>query len=211
MVLKACLTCLRLPLAAGLLAVLAACAGGPPGEIKPEPAAVSVARPTTLVRSGFACCNLRYGGDQLSSANYAELPFIPLGTPILIRLVDGPRAVVEVNGKQLSLRTDPAQTRDTAAQWLERMVVVDDPRRKLESFPAGVRLAILSGRLSKGMTREQVIMALGYPHADAGKGLDSPSWRYWWSSFESFYVHWSRDKLSKISGTTETVNKLIYK
>ena len=103
----------------------------------------------------------------------------------------------EIDGKQLSLRPDPAQTRETATQWLERTVLPDDPRRKLGSFPAGVRSAIQSARLVKGMTREQVIMAIGYPHLDDKKGLDAPSWRYWWSSFESFYVHWSRDKLSK--------------
>ena len=38
-----------------------------------------------------------------------------------------------------------------------------------------------------------------------------PRWRYWWSSFEAFYVHWSRDKLSKIAGHAETVARLTYK
>jgi hypothetical protein len=202
---------LRLPLAAGLMVVLAACAGAPTGDGKAEPAAVSMLRSTAVVRSGFACCNLRYSGDQLSGSNYAELPYIPLGTPVMIRVIDGPRAIVEINGKQMSLRTDPAQTTESAAQWLDKAVLADDPRRRLENLPAGVRLAIQSGRLVKGMTKEQVIMSIGYPHADANKGLDTPSWRYWWSSFESFYVHWSRDKLSKIAGHTETVNKLTYK
>ena len=201
----------RLSLTILLLATLAACAGGPTGEIKPGADDNSTLRATGLVRSGFACCNLRHSGDQLSEANYAQLPFIPLGTPVTIRAMDDARAIVEVNGKQLSLRPDPAQTRETATQWLERTVLPDDPRRKLESFPAGVRSAIQSARLVKGMTREQVIMAIGYPHLDDKKGLDAPSWRYWWSSFESFYVHWSRDKLSKIAGHTETVNKLTYK
>lgn len=139
------------------------------------------------------------------------MPFIPLGTPVLIRQIDGPRAIVEINGKQMSLRTDPAQTMETAAQWLDKAVLAEDPRRQLENLPARVRMVVESGRLIKGMTKEQVIMAIGYSHADAKKGLDTPSWRYWWSSFESFYVHWSRDKMSKVAGHTETVNKLTYK
>ena len=211
MVLKRCISGVRLPLTACLIVALAACAGAPPGEGKPDSPAVAAPRSTALVRSGFACCNLRYGGDQLSSANYAELPFIPLGSQVLIRVIDGPRAIVEVDGKQLALRLDPAQTKENAAQWLERMVLTSDPRRRLDGFPAAVRLAIQSGRLSRGMTREQVIMALGYPNMDPGKGLDAPSWRYWWSSFEAFYVHWSRDKLSKIAGHAETVARLTYK
>jgi hypothetical protein len=162
------------------------------------------------LRSGFACCNLRYSGDQLSEANYAQLPFIPLGTPVLIRAIDGAQAIVEIDGRELSLRLDAAQTSENAAQWLDKAVLADDPRRKLESFPAGVRAAIQSGRLVKGMTREQAIMSIGYPQVDDKKGLGAPSWRYWWTSFESFYVHWLRDKLKKISGNSETVKKLTY-
>lgn len=211
MLLNRCFGYLRWPLAVGLIAVLAACAGAPTADVKPEAAVVVPPRSTALVRSGFACCNLRYSGDQLSGSNYAELPFIPLGTPVLIRVVDGPRAIVEINGKQMTLRTDPAQTSENAAQWLDKAVLAEDSRRRLDNLPARVRMAVESGRLIKGMTKEQVIMAIGYPHVDAKKGLDTPSWRYWWSSFESFYVHWSRDKLSKIAGHTETVNKLTYK
>ena len=203
----------RLALMLASAALLTACAGGLTGDVKPEQdvAGTSWLRLTGSVRSGFACCNLRYSGDQLSDSNHAQLPFIPLGTPILIRAIDGAQAIVEINGKQMLLRPDTAQTTETAAQWLDKAVLADDPRRKLENLSAGVRAAIQSGRLMKGMTREQVIMSIGYPRVDDKKGLDAPSWRYWWTSFESFYVHWSRDKLSKIAGNSETVDKLTYK
>ena len=196
-----------------VVALLTGCASGPMSEVKPEQEAVATTprlKSTGNVRSGFACCNLRYSGDQLSEANYAQLPFIPLGTPVLIRALDGAQAIVEIDGRQLSLRLDAAQTKESAAQWLDKAVLADDPRRKLESFPSGVRAAIESGRLIKGMTREQVIMSIGYPQVDDKKGLDAPSWRYWWTSFESFYVHWLRDKLKKVSGNSETVKKLTY-
>ena len=195
------------------VALLTGCAGGPANDVKavPEAAATSPRlRSTGSVRSGFACCNLRYSGDQLSEPNYAQLPFIPLGTPVLIRAIDGGQAIVEIDGRQMSLRPDVAQTRESVAQWLDKAVLADDPRHKLESFPAGVRAAIQSGRLIKGMTREQVIMSIGYPQMDNKKGLGAPSWRYWWTSFESFYVHWLRDKLKNISGNSETVKKLTY-
>jgi hypothetical protein len=196
-----------------MVVVLTSCAGGPAGDVKAEREAVATTpriKSTGSVRSGFACCNLRYSGDQLSEANYAQLPLIPLGTPVLIRAIEGTQAIVEIDGRQLSLRLEAAQTRESATQWLDKAVLADDPRRKLESFPAGVRAAIQSGRLIKGMTREQAIMSVGYPQVDDKKGLDAPSWRYWWTSFESFYVHWTRDKLSKISGNSETVKKLTY-
>ena len=199
----------RMALAA-VAVLLASCAGTPGGDGVSEPTAAKRTRSTATVRSGFACCNLRYSGDHLSSPNYANLPFIAVGTPVLIRAVDDAQAIVEINGQQLQLRPDPGNTRESPAQWLDKAVVAQDPRRRLDGFPDGVRAAIQSGRVMKGMTREQVIMSLGYPQVDGRKGLDAPSWRYWWSAFESFYVQWTRDKVRKIDGESATVNKLTY-
>ncbi len=201
---------LRLALTAVVAFLLVSCAGAPGGNGTPEQTAATRTRSTASPRSGFACCNLRYSGDQISSSNYAQLPFIAIGTPVLIRAVDDAKAIVEINGQQLLLRPDPAQTRQSPAQWLEKAVVVQDPRRRLEDFPAGVRAAIQSGRVMKGMTREQVIMSIGHPQVDDKKGLEAPSWRYWWSGFESFYVQWTRDKVRKIDGDSATVNRLTY-
>lgn len=189
--------------------LLAACAGTPEGDVARERKA-GWARSTASLRNGFACCNLRYSGDQLSSSNYAQLPFIAVGTPVLVRAVDDAQAVVEINGQQMLMRPDPAQIRESPGQWLDKAVVAQDPRRRLEAFPVGVRAAIQSGRVMKGMTREQVIMSIGYPQMDEKKGLEAPSWRYWWSGFESFYVQWTRDKVRKIDGNSATVNKLTY-
>ncbi len=200
----------RIALTAVVAALLVSCAGAPGGNGGSEQTAAPRARSTASLRSGFACCNLRYSGDQLSGANYARLPFIAVGTPVLIKAIDNVQAVVEINGRQMLLRPDPAQTSESPARWLDKAVVAQDPRRRLEDFPAGVRAAIQSGRVMKGMTREQVIMSIGYPHVDDKKGLEAPSWRYWWSDFESFYVQWTRDKVRKIDGDSATVNKLTY-
>ena len=189
--------------------LLASCAGAPSGNGSPDRKA-TWGQSTGSLRSGFACCNLRYSGDQLSSSNYAQLPFIAVGTPVLVRTVDDAQAIVEINGQQMLLRPDPAQTRESPAQWLDKAVVAQDPRRRLEGVPGGVRAAIQSGRVMKGMTRDQVIMSIGYPQVDDKKGLEAPSWRYWWSGFESFYVQWTRDKVRKIDGDSATVNKLTY-
>ncbi len=200
----------RIALTAVVAVLLVSCAGAPGGNGGSEQNATTRARSTASLRNGFACCNLRYSGDQLNSANYAKLPFIAAGTPVLIRAVDNAQAIVEIDGRQMLLRPDRAQTGETPARWLEKAVVAQDPRRRLEEFPAGVRAAIQSGRVMKGMTREQVIMSIGYPHVDDKKGLEAPSWRYWWSDFESFYVQWTRDKVRKIDGDSATVNKLTY-
>jgi hypothetical protein len=111
-----------------VVAVLTGCAGGPGAEDSAEREPVAKTprlKSTGNVRSGFACCNLRYSGEQLSEANFAQLPFIPLGTPVLIRALDSAQAIVEIDGRQLSLRLDAAQTRESAAQWLDKAVLAE--------------------------------------------------------------------------------------
>jgi hypothetical protein len=61
------------------------------------------------------------------------------------------------------------------------------------------------------MTREQVIMAVGYPQTSKKLPLDGPHWRYWWSGFSPYYVYWSRDKVSRIDGQGEVVGNVIFK
>jgi hypothetical protein len=38
------------------------------------------------------------------------------------------------------------------------------------------------------MTREQVVMAVGYPITSENPHLDAPDWRYWLHTFQEFRV-----------------------
>jgi len=195
--------------AAFLVALLAACAGGPAGT---QPDSVPVVRslPTTYLQSGYACCNLRYDGDQIKDSNLGQLPFIAAGTPIKVKTIDDYVAEVDVDGRPMRLVLENRGA-ETIQKWLARIVVSEDPRTKLAAFPPAVREAIRAGKLAKGMTREQVIMAVGYPQTSDKLPLDGPHWRYWWSGFSPYYVYWSRDKVSRINGQGEVVGNVIFK
>lgn len=199
----------RLTVALGILAALAACKGN---ETRPEdgrPAAE--AKKESFVRSGYACCNLHYSGDWISDSNLAQLPFIPAGTPINVRKIDGYRAYVEVDGKPMRLGHDYGRAEETTEQWVGKIVVLEDPRPKIAKFPPAVRGAIAKSQLLKGMTREQVIISVGHPQTNENPRLDGPYWRYWWSSFGPYYVYWGKGgTVSKIDGHSETVGYMSY-
>src|SRR5262249_34693942 len=59
-----------------------------------------------LPRHGFACCNLHYSKDWISDGNYAELPMIPVGTPIEVQSYGKNRAYVVIDGKPMRLGHD---------------------------------------------------------------------------------------------------------
>ncbi|WP_428826213.1 hypothetical protein ACLIKD_18760 [Azonexus sp. IMCC34842] len=192
-----------------LLASLAACggSGSKPEDSKP----VASAKSESVVRSGYACCNLHYEGDWISDSNLAQLAFIPVGTPINVKKIDGYRAYIEVNGKAMRLGHDYGRAEESTEQWVNKVVVLEDPKLKLAKFAPAVRNAIAKGQLMKGMSKEQVIMAVGHPQTNENPKLDGPYWRYWWSSFGPYYVYWSGNKVSRIDGHSETVGYMTYK
>ena len=160
------------------------------------------------LRLGYACCNLRYAGDWVSDMGSGELPFIAVGTQMLVREVEGSRANVEADGKTYRFGHDYGRAQEKTPEWVDKLVVLDDPAPKLAKFPASVRAAIEAGKLAKGMTREQVIMAMGYPATSDTPKLEAPIWKYYWLRYP-LEVHWNAGRVSKIEGNPEIVAKAV--
>jgi hypothetical protein len=191
------------------LAIVSGCAGNDP---RPEEARPAPRQNQADLRSGHACCNLHYDGDRISDSNRAQLPFLAAGTPIRVRNIDGFSAEILADGKAMRLVLEQGRSPEAMQAWVERLVVAEDPRVRLERFPAATRNAIKAGQLMKGMTREQVVMAVGPPQGGEDKRADAPSWRYWWSSFGPYYVYWGKGgSVARIDGQAEAVAQMIYK
>jgi len=63
-----------------------------------------------------------------------------------------------------------------------------------------VRDAIKAARLFNGMTREQVLMSVGYPISGETPNLDTPVWRYWLNTSEEFQVVFDAQRVVKEVG-----------
>lgn len=198
-----------LTVATCVVAALLGCKGS---DSKPDDEKAGAASSKeSVLRNGFACCNLHYSGDWISDSNLAQLPFIAAGTPIKVKSISGYVAMVEIDGKPMRLGLDFGRVQETTEQWVNKIVLTDDPRQKISKYPLAVREAIKVGKIMKGMSKEQVIVSLGYPQTDETPKLEAPYWRYWWSSFGPYYVYWSGNKISKIDGHSETVGYMTYK
>lgn len=192
---------LKRTLFACVAAALAA-AGCKKDEVKPDQAAAAPAVEPT----GYTCCNFHYNGDWINDGNYAQLPMIPAGTPILLKSIDRYIAYVEIDGKKYRLGLDYGRTQETTEQWANKLIVKSDPKAKLATYSPAVRKAIQAGQIMLGMTKEQVIMSLGYPMTSENPRLDAPYWRYWWSSWGEYKVHWNgAGRVKEVTGHPETV------
>lgn len=164
-------------------------------------ATLTVAAPAQPLRDGFLCCNMRGDGSWISDINYlGSKQLVPAGTPVKITGYGRQRVLVDIDGKKQALGNDYSRSLTLEAFAL-RYVVETDPAKRLETFPPKVREAIKAGRLMRGMTREQVLMAVGYPVASYTPELDAPLWRYWVSRSGEYQVFWGDDgRVDKVFG-----------
>lgn len=138
---------------------------------------------------GFMCCNMRSDGSWISDSNYAEngKRVIPVGTPVSVTGHGRHRVNVRIDGARQSIGND--YSRDIAlGDFARRYVVTEDPAPKIATYPAKIQDAIKRAKITPGMTREQVLMALGYPISSENPDLSADLWRYWMSSFAEFQV-----------------------
>ena len=86
-------------------------------------------------------------------------------------------------------------------------MVREDPKAAIAAWPAKVQEAVRQSKVAPGMTREQVITALGYPISSENPDLESNLWRYWRSSFGEFQLHFdARGRVSDITTDPSTRN-----
>ena len=181
------------------------------GLAKPAPPAPGTPG-SKLPRNGFACCNLHYEKDWINDGNYAELPMIAAGTPIEVVSYGRHRAYVKIDGKPMRLGHDYGRDQETLEQWVDKIVVDEDPRPRIESYPQAVRAAIEAGKLMIGMTREQAIVSIGYPLTSENGPLDGPMWKMWRSTHGEYDLNFLPDgHLGSVTGEQEVTSVMLYK
>jgi hypothetical protein len=160
---------------------------------------------------GFLCCNMRIDGSWISDINYDEngKNIIPVGTPIKVTGYGRYRVKVDIDGKSLAIGND--YSRDMSREdFAKRYVVSENPALKISGYPRKVQDAIGSSQLMFGMSREQVIMAVGYPVSSENHDLNSKYWRFWLSRFAKFTVRFDdQGRVAGVDTDPETKEKVL--
>ena len=161
----------------------------------------------------YTCCNLHYEKPEITDANYLRGRLIPFGTRVQILEVRKDRVTFEASGyPPITLALKDGAHHLTMDQYLDRIFVVDDPYARLPKLPRDgkqaaevdkTRRMIEDGTVSVGMTRDQVLMALGYPPADRTPSLDAPTWTYWANHGDPFEVSFEGNQVSHVSRQPE--------
>ncbi|MDM0113365.1 cell envelope protein SmpA [Variovorax sp. J22R133] len=139
---------------------------------------------------GYLCCNLRTTGKKITDINYDESgkSMLPLGTPVSITSYDFRSVEIDVKGKGTQRLMNDYSRDLKAAPFAQRYVLKDDPKLKLATFSEATRQAIEAAKVIPGMTREQVVMSVGYPVTSENPDFNAKVWRFWLDSWTEFQV-----------------------
>lgn len=146
--------------------------------------------------SNFTQYNIWYESpEKVFSTNYQRGAMIPAGTEVRDVFVKskGRNKYVEFTLADSDLRVrvywvkkhDPANSIEKLA---DRLIGERNFEKLVEGFSEKEVAAIKSGEVVRGMCKDAVLVAQGYPPSRATPSLESHEWRYWQSRFDSILI-----------------------
>ena len=115
--------------------------------------------------------------NRIYGTNYKDGNLIPINSPVRILGANSKTIVFEYNGRKKTFyimqKHSKVDTKTTMARTFSRSPV------DLSKYSSDIQVHIITGRLSNNMTKEEVVLARGYPPYHRTPSLTSNSWRYW--------------------------------
>jgi hypothetical protein len=159
----------------------------------------------------FLGCNLHADMiyNKISSVNY-QLPgeLLPWGTEVRILRVSNRRLVFEDVSKNRRYTYEfhwKTRRLGVLTEHLNRLFLesADQLKQRVEGLSGIDRDGIYEGRVKPGMSREAVLVAIGYPPEFANREalMTDRDWLYWISRHKKMIVSFGRDGLvSRVNG-----------
>jgi hypothetical protein len=147
----------------------------------------------------YLCCNLHFEKTKTTDLNPQVGTLVPVGTPVtVLEVYKNAVKIGPVGFPELEIAHKYGRRTESIEQFMDHWFVEQDPKRTMKRYPAKVQKAIASGTVEPGMTKDQVLMAIGYPPAHETPSLASPQWTYWRNRWDRFVVYFDGDKVARV-------------
>lgn len=135
---------------------------------------------------------------RFRTTNYRRGFLIPINTPVTLLSIDSKRIEVKVNdgAETLVVENVPKYTNEDVPTAFRK--VFGKRKVNLGQFSPAEQKLILEGKVDKGMSREAVLAAIGYPPAHMTPDLKADSWTYWSNLYDRFVVRFKGDRVAEI-------------
>ena len=148
----------------------------------------------------YLCCTLHYEKEKVSD-NWFQVGIpVKIGTPVHIIEVRKKSVTFQPEGHPvITLEYEYGEkVHQPFEQYLDRIFVGRNPVHKFGRKHDRLEQSVLEGRVVKGMSKEQVAMALGYPPAHKTLSLEQDSWTYWESSRHDYVVWFVKGRVDRV-------------
>ena len=135
----------------------------------------------------------------LYSVNYQQDGLIPLCTPVDIEQVTSQSMVFSVpsTGQRYTYLFH-STLQEPIPQHLDRYFGPSCDPSVVQALPPVDQRGIEQGRVTTGMSKDAVILAVGYPPQHATPSLDVDRWRYWKNRWDTMLVYFDGGVVSAI-------------
>jgi hypothetical protein len=148
----------------------------------------------------FLRSTMHFEDGEYAATNYARGAIVPINTPVQIVSMRGKKIGIKRldTGEALQIENVDKYTLKSLAE-LARLLFSDVPT-PIERLPDELAASIRNGDMRKGMTKELVLMARGYPPAHETSSIESDRWVYWSSRFVKHTVIFADGRLAEGRG-----------
>lgn len=134
-------------------------------------------------------CFMYEKGVSLTT-NYWRGTLVPINSQVTVVSISGKRMVLRLaDGEKIKVENVEKYSKRSMTTF-SRDLLAPNPV-PVEKFGGAIADAIKSGVLKLGMTKEQVVMARGYPPGHKTPSLDNDTWIYWSSRFVTDTIEFS--------------------
>lgn len=137
-------------------------------------------------------------GGTHESVNYMKGTWVPVNTKVQLLTKEKSFIMIRIleSGEEVKLSNAKKYSGVDIDAMFERMLSREP--KDLSTFPPEHVKKILWGEFAPGMTKAEIIVAIGYPPVHATPSLDKDSWRYWRNKFNTVVLHFKDDVLDHI-------------
>jgi hypothetical protein len=141
---------------------------------------------------------IRYEKGVHLTTNFRRGAAIPVNTPVKLLAITSKTIEVQVDNasQNLLVKNVEKHTGDDVYHAFDKLFAKS--KVNLSKFTALEQQHIQSGTVAPGMSKDAVIVAIGYPPITETMNLDSNLWVYWSGRFNRFNVHFNNGKVSKV-------------
>ncbi len=141
---------------------------------------------------------LQYEKNSHYTTNYRKGILLPINSEVKIKKMNKKSIVAEVVslGQEIRIINVPKHTGQNIDEAFDR-IFAQTPKG-LSGFSDLEKRNIKLGKVEKGMRKEAVIAAIGYPPQIETASLEANEWTYWSARFNKFKVFFQDNKVTNV-------------